>query len=91
MSSIVLVKQEIGDRVSEAAEVAGYSERNFRRYLAEKMKQALPLICYRYLYNAGYISKATFRKEKRERIVEIINMKNCNEEKRKDPLCRADR
>jgi len=75
MTSIVLLKQELKGKVSEAAPVAGFSERNFRRYLNNRMVQDLPLGCIKNLYNAGFISEGTFQFAKQERIEEIIKLK----------------
>jgi len=75
MSSNVLLKQELKGRVSEAASVAGYSVRNFSRYLNDKMVQGLPMGSVRNLYNAGFISEETYQSVKQERISEIARFK----------------
>ncbi len=81
MTSLVLLRQELKGKVSEAAPIAGFSERNLSRYLNDKMVQALPLGCLRNLYNAGFISEETFETAKQERIDEIIR---CKRERRKE-------
>ncbi len=75
MSGIVLLRQEIEGKVREAATVAGYSERNFSRYLNGKTVQGLPLGCAKNLYDAGFISEETYKAIKQERIDEITHYK----------------